>query len=273
MGVRRNIVSLSSAQRAALVNAFLTLKARGRYDPYVRLHIDRQNTDVDGGVRIGHRSPSFLPWHRELLRRFEADLKSIDASVDLPYWDWTTARTIGAAPWTPDLLGGPGRSGDLQVTSGPFAYASGRWTINTSVDGRPFLWREMATSGWTLPTAADVANVQAVSLYDSAPWDAGSNTGMRNNSEGHRGVNLHNRVHPWVGGAMSTAAAPNDPVFWFHHCQIDRLWSQWQARWPRSGYLPRSGIPGMVPAWTGAMAPWPATPQQVWSHSQWYTYA
>ena len=26
--------------------------------------------------------------------------------------------------------------------------------------------------------------------------------------------------------------SPNDPIFWMHHAQIDRIWSEWQKRNP-----------------------------------------
>ena len=40
--------------------------------------------------------------------------------------------------------------------------------------------------------------------------------------------NPHGHVHDMVGGDMGevpTAAA--DPIFWVHHCHIDRLWAAW----------------------------------------------
>jgi tyrosinase len=44
---------------------------------------------------------------------------------------------------------------------------------------------------------------------------------------------LHNRVHGWVGGHMGQIAyAAFDPIFWAHHCMIDRLWRLWQLRHP-----------------------------------------
>src|SRR5207244_8723127 len=44
-----------------------------------------------------HGNPTFLPWHRELLRRLELDLQAIDSSVTIPYWDWT----VGPTPTSP----------------------------------------------------------------------------------------------------------------------------------------------------------------------------
>ena len=43
-------------------------------------------------------------------------------------------------------------------------------------------------------------------------------------------------------GTLGTTASPNDPVFWLLHANIDRLWSQWEAR-HGDAYLPRSGAP------------------------------
>jgi tyrosinase len=63
---------------------------------------------------------------------------------------------------------------------------------------------------------------------------------------------IHNSGHVWVGGTMSgITTAPTDPVFWMHHCEIDRIWAQWQA-----------GNPGLNPSLAGAAAimdPWTET--------------
>jgi hypothetical protein len=72
-----------------------------------------------------------------------------------------------------------------------------------------------------------------------------SNTSQsfRNNLEGWGGSapRLHNQVHVWVGGdaaTMAMGASPNDPVFFLHHSNIDRIWAQWQDASHSHGYLP-----------------------------------
>ncbi|WP_442858219.1 tyrosinase family protein [Arthrobacter sp. SLBN-100] len=42
------------------------------------------------------------------------------------------------------------------------------------------------------------------------------------------GSQLHNRVHVWVGGNMLLMTSPDDPVFFLHHCFIDKVWADWQ---------------------------------------------
>jgi tyrosinase len=47
---------------------------------------------------------------------------------------------------------------------------------------------------------------------------------------------IHNRVHLWVGGTMGMVPlAAYDPIFWAHHCMIDRLWALWQLHHPGVG--------------------------------------
>ena len=40
---------------------------------------------------------------------------------------------------------------------------------------------------------------------------------------------MHNFGHGWVGGHMGHPfTSPNDLIFFMHHCNIDRLWAEWQ---------------------------------------------
>jgi tyrosinase len=52
---------------------------------------------------------------------------------------------------------------------------------------------------------------------------------------------IHGRYHGHIGGnghMGQVAVAAFDPVFWFHHCQIDRWFAIWQAIHPNSWYSP-----------------------------------
>lgn len=49
---------------------------------------------------------------------------------------------------------------------------------------------------------------------------------------------LHNAVHVWVGGDMLPMTSPNDPVFFLHHCYVDKLWADWQDAHPNAAQFP-----------------------------------
>ncbi|GFE26443.1 MULTISPECIES: tyrosinase MelC2 [Streptomyces] len=272
MADRKNQADLTATEKRNFIDAVLELKRSGRYDEFISTHNAFIIGDTDNGERTGHRSPSFLPWHRRFLLQFEQALQSITPSVMLPYWDWTVDRTSRSSLWADDFLGGDGRSGDGRVTSGAFAFGNGKWPMNIRVDGRTFLRRSLGTGVRELPTRAEVDRVLAMPVYDTAPWNSSSD-GFRNNIEGWRGPNLHNRVHVWVGGQMTTGSSPNDPVFWLHHCFIDKLWADWQRLHPKSGYLPTGNTPDVVDL-HDTMKPWnDVTPADLLDHTKFYTYA
>lgn len=268
MGCRKNQAAMTPTERAAFVDAVLALKTTvpsqlglgNRYDDYVRIHMD----SMAAGAGWAHRGPAFGPWHRELLRRFEKDLQAVDPSVSLPYWDWTVQNSADPAapgsPWTADFMGGDGDQGDdAKVTTGPFR--SGAWTVDLVEGGGPdYLQRDLAGAlAPTLPTPANVTGCLTETPYDAPPWDRFVNPSFRDRLEGWHGAgSVHNRVHLWVGGSMLPSSSPNDPIFFLHHCNVDRLWAQWQREHPGEPYVPAAGTVG-APAGhklTDPMQPW-----------------
>jgi tyrosinase len=276
MGTRKNQSSLSASEKAAFVAAVKALKANGIYDVFVAQH---RAAFMASPNDPAHQGPAFLPWHREYLRRFELALQQIDAGVTIPYWDWTVDRTAGASLWGADFMGGNGTGASRQVNTSPFAFSTGEWTLTVRDpgDSTNFLTRAFGAMG-SLPTQQGVSAALNVVPYDSAPWNSNSstNTSFRSRLE----VVIHNPGHMWVGGSMMAMSSPNDPVFWLHHCNIDRLWAEWQRENPGANYLPPSGTPNVVAGHgrDDPMPPWdneasPPTPRSVLDHhALGYTY-
>ncbi len=237
MAVRKDANTLTAAERTELVDAVLALKTAGIYDQFVMRH-------ANAIYRSIHRCSAFLPWHRRFIWDLESELQRVSGNpnLGLPYWNWPQGGA-GASMWDDDLLGGDGGAIDEIVTSGPFR--QGQWTIVNSSGGPAGpLTRAFGRSDFpTLPTQAEIDEVGAVTPYDRPPWNRNSNPSFRNELEGWRGPNLHNRGHVWVGGSMLPMTSPNDPVFFMHHCMVDKLWHEWQLRFPNQGYLPMSGGP------------------------------
>ncbi|MEU1075207.1 MULTISPECIES: tyrosinase family protein [unclassified Streptomyces] len=288
--IRKNQKNLTKAEKRAFVNAVLELKRRGRYDRFVRTHIEYFVGDGDEGLRVAHMAPSFLPWHRRFLLDFENELRKVNPKVTVPYWDWTRDNSPSSSLWAEDFMGGTGRGEDLQVTTGPFAHRHGNWTIETAVTEDPFLTRDLANAHgrggrMDLPPREDLNRALADSVYDVAPWNSLSPTGFRNKMEGWTDgkrtdtMRTHNRVHRWIGGTMIGGGAVNDPVFWLHHAFVDLIWSRWQARHPKSGYRPArppgrdDPQRGRVAALNERMPPWHTTPAALLDHSKIYKYA
>lgn len=220
-----------------------------------------------------HMGPSFLPWHREFLRLFEEDLQKVNPSVVLPYWDWAAdskRKNPGRSPiWSPSFMGGNGNPDrDFIVEDGPFA--AGRWeTIDEAGNLAGPLKRSFGESSGapTLPTRKDVYDALQAVPYDRPPWDMTSEPSFRNLLEGFiDGPQLHNRVHGWVGGHMGNVpTAPNDPVFFLHHANVDRLWAMWQIIHPKRTYLPLKGGP-VGHNYHDYMFPWNTSPKDVIDH-------
>jgi tyrosinase len=255
---RRRVSELSPAQKSAFVAAVKAMKTTesayepgiNAYDYFVKLH----TAAFEQMASNAHMNPNFLPWHREMLRRFEGELQRVsgDATMTLPYWDWTRSGSFEAV-FSDDFLGGDGDPDqNFAVTSGPFR--AGEWEvllldatddehdgdIDLSIQAGP-LQRNFGDPQGLFPTQEEVDDaIETFRAYDSPPFNRGSNidTSFRNYIEGWwpTGSSMHNGVHVFVGGQMQTASSPNDPVFFLHHAQVDRLWYLYQKAWGNSSF-------------------------------------
>jgi tyrosinase len=232
------------------------------YDLFVVWHVKAMMTMTPAhgnpeGRNAAHRGPVFPAWHRFMLRQLELNLQRVlgDATFGLPYWDWAAdgekppSDQLNSRLWAPDGIGG----GGTPITTGPFVFDSNddssfRVRIDTDSNGNleqtnRGLERTLGEDINTLPTKAATAAVLLVTPYDAAPWTA-SSSGFRNQAEGWAPdpPGLHNLVHVWVGGDMSPASSPNDPVFFLNHCNVDRIWEAWMQKNGRI-YLPDDKAP------------------------------
>ncbi|MCO6434795.1 tyrosinase family protein [Nitrosomonas nitrosa] len=288
MKCRKNVRNLTQAEKNDFVRACKGLKGlpsllhpgtQSRYDDYVEVHLNAMNSNPNWG----HGDRAFLPWHRELLYRFEKDLQSIVPGVRIPYWDWTRHKTTADVgfPFKNEFLGRDGDPADSDRVKRdpavplnadgtyPFEFDPDNWTIvvkDFAVDPS-FLTRDFGS--W-----ADAPDLPV----NDPPLPVGVNASFRqavgSTSYGtlrSRAEDIHNLVHRWVVGAMITASSPNDMVFWLHHAAIDRMWTLWQKKNPAldpyvgSATLGHGLTDTMIFHDPGDPAPWvgTATPQQM----------
>ena len=248
MAIRKNAANLTSSEMDTFVAALKELKRSGRYDLYVLQHAQSVMSNI-------HRCAAFLPWHRQLLWELERELQEIanDPNLAIPYWHWGDNATYDNPEdypmWSDRFLGPGGRSFNGHIVrSGPFR--EGEWTI-IDMQGNPAgpLVRELGESpiANSLPSKEQIEAMLRVMPFDTSPYDMDTRAGFRNLLEGWYGGSepmFHNRGHVWVGGSMIPMTSPNDPVFFLHHCFVDKLWWDWQERHSPMGmepYLPLHG--------------------------------
>ncbi|MFT7114669.1 MAG: hypothetical protein ACI8P7_001456, partial [Candidatus Azotimanducaceae bacterium] len=83
---RKNVAELTPRQRKEYTDAIQELDARFYNDDISWW--DKQD-DIHQVTHV-HEYASFLPWHRELINRYELLLREITPHLRLHYWDWTT---------------------------------------------------------------------------------------------------------------------------------------------------------------------------------------
>ncbi|MGH6842341.1 MAG: tyrosinase family protein, partial [Methylocella sp.] len=134
-----------------------------------------------------------MPWHRFMLLEVEKELRRFDARVTLPYWDWTRSdsRDLDAEPWK-SFFGGRSNTG------GRFD----NWNYNRS-----------STPVGGLPNLDQIIDEVRAATF----------TGFRAME-----CSSHGQPHNWTGGTMAGGNSPLDPLFYLHHCNVDRLWAMWQ---------------------------------------------
>jgi Common central domain of tyrosinase/Polyphenol oxidase middle domain len=194
--VRKNIYSLSAAEITSIKNGIAAMKLLPLTDPtswtyQAAIH----------GTTLPNNLPSwnschqpgaaffFLAWHRMYCYFFERILraKSGDPNLTLPYWNYQTNAVLH-----PDYRNSA--------------------ASNTLYDGSR---NASINSGGSLPASisTSINNALLELLYYDFQLDING---------------PHGSVHGAVGGNMgSVNSAAKDPVFWLHHCNIDRLWEEW----------------------------------------------
>jgi tyrosinase len=240
---------------------------RNLYDYYVEAHANAfvsMMTPYQGHDSMAHMAPQFVVWHRYLLLRMETDVREAigDPEFALPYWDWTDCYSDGTLDETcapifePEYLGSAGSCEDGAKSAGGYLTDQG-FTVHLFTNGesafspdsivcgaRPFE-RAVGCSEYVdgPPDGAAIAGIFERAVYDAEPYDAcntDQDVSFRQYLEGFSndetrpyciatGCAMHGRGHGYVGGDMDgSSASPNDPIFFLHHAQVDRLWAAWQ---------------------------------------------
>jgi len=242
--VRKSVYDLTGSEVAALRKAFAQLQAitdnRG-YQYIAGLHGLPE-------YYCPHGNLSFLIWHRPYLLMFEQALQAVEPGIALPYWDWTSERTQrdGIPQIFADATYTDADSG--QEVPNPLFQAAISYT-NPNNWTRTF--RDLGAASLLSSLKPFVEQANRVTNYDRFSPDL---------------EQPHNGLHGWVGGTMGTVPySAFDPIFWVHHCFVEKLFCDWQDR---TGADLSTSIAGQV------LAPFNKTTDSVWNYRELgYRYA
>jgi tyrosinase len=172
---------------------------------------------------VAGRVHAFLPWHRAYLKVFEDLLLDHDANISLPWWDATSKlshrdgipkayadETADGEPnplysfHIPDTL-------DIPEDEKFLGFSLDTFRVPEDPSRLPPNLREEETEESEI-SIEDLSDISDYGEFNVAVQQ------------------YHDRVHGWCQGHMNSQAfSAYDPIFWAHHCNVDRLWAIWQT--------------------------------------------
>jgi len=159
-----------------------------------------------------HGTKWFFAWHRLYLYYFEQVLQAAanDPNLRLPYWDYTDPANVAMpAPYSDST----------------YDDALGHLVLNA-------LYEPRRVPGWNPPggVTLDPAATDIDDALKLKPYFGAFGVGFQSTIE--QGV--HGTVHCSVVDCPATdmgavGYSANDPIFWAHHTNIDRMWDCWTS--------------------------------------------
>jgi tyrosinase len=160
----------------------------------------------------GQQSDYFLPWHRLYVLYLEKIVRELTGVADfaLPYWNYTSPNAYSI----------------------PVEFQ----TVSRTNPNYASLYQRNRNKNSKRNEKADVNAGEPINLYNQGA-DNFLNLDDMNPSDyatfdKYLNQNLHGNVHDFTGDGANMGYVPTaaeDPIFWLHHCNIDRIWYGWNA--------------------------------------------
>jgi tyrosinase len=212
--VRKSLTELGTDELAKLKAAFAGIMNLGTED----LNGYFQNAAIHGLplAFCQHHDPGFQPWHRVQMWAFENCLRSIKGCEDvtLPYWDFSELLPdwMYEAPFDSYTL--PVDIGTASGSPNP-DYKKGYQTTRNSA--------QVILDNFNNDVLKSYANAQSEKWWDNF-------NGLLDGTPNLDFIQGHDAGHDATGDTMSQQnISAFDPIFWFYHCNLDRMWWIWQA--------------------------------------------
>lgn len=224
--IRKHVDDMSDAEWKALNDAIAALHQLDKRDNTGKLIVPQGVDSYERFVQIHgdahehnaclHGSEMVWFWHRAFLLHFENRLRATNVSgasnITLPYWDWAE---LASGPHGfpkayegsfPALLHDRKDHSSTATTLSPLSVAR---NSNTEIGGQ-FVAGIMNNSEWS---------------------DFGGTIDGPSSQKGSLEAETHDEIHgAYIGKEnRNSIRSANDPIFWAHHANLDRLVDQWQG--------------------------------------------
>lgn len=207
--LRKDITTLSDQELALLKHAFATIMAMDPSEPNSFFVQAGYHWFPAPNTYCMHHVPGYNPWHRAYLVSFENALRAVPGceNVTLPYWDLT-------APFPEVLKSAPFDHYTLPHAVGP-GYPQGYTTTR-------FPYEQIAQNLLDNDVTGDINRAMGKTDWEDFHgwWSGAAHNTI---------ISAHDGGHNSIGTTMQAQeVAAFDPVFWFFHCNWDRLFWEWQ---------------------------------------------
>ena len=228
--IRKNYLEMSPTEKTDYVAALnlvwdngSTAVGKGTY--FATIHGNHFGTNIHSARGDGSNFTSF---HRFMLLHYEQMIRTSSSNqynyLCLPYWDWRND---------------PAKNSPMPITA----------------SNNPQFWLfsfipVSSLPGWGVtrtPKLTDISILPTTNSYSNALGATAfflpggfSSPDFTHQLEGKN----HNMPHVWVGGNMETGSSPRDPIFFIHHCMVDKIWQDYedaavgiQSTYPSANYI------------------------------------
>lgn len=226
-GIRRNVAEVTPEERTRLKSAIIALHTSFHYPgkrsdkPVGGVSYWFKQDEIHANSHV-HDCPAFIPWHREMINRFEDLLREFDPQLSLHYWDWTTSpkplftkEFMGSAS---DDAGEPWLSAGFYVPDAKDFRSDEEFDENNNPFDPPrTLTRDVHDSDSNL-----ISPERNTEIINAPDWPT-----FRKLLEG-----AHNDAHGDI--IRGTIGDPHksfrDPFVFLLHSNVDRLFAMWQLQ-------------------------------------------
>ncbi len=170
-----------------------------------------------------HGSPYFPTWHRWYLHYFERICREMCKNPDfmLPYWNY--ASDIGSSLQLPDKFVDQSSRLIFDDRGLGFANPQGTGPQNVAMNNGGYMPYPQIDYG---PALGAKVMFPSDTSFAAPPAPAFFKLGFTGRLECVPHDMVHDNVGGWMGNVPSAAG---DPIFYAHHCQVDRLYASWEA--------------------------------------------